>query len=343
MMCARRFATMLATAFPLLLVIPHEGAAKPCECKDIQAMTAELDRVTTAEAAWMEIFAWARGLHRDIAEPSSNDELNTKYAQLARAPRSEWDRIMHEPIRKIEKLAKAGELNEQGEPVVNPDFAQVNCDDIVEGVRIHETAHRTFFLSPGNFLEGATMTSRHLRLRSESEVVSYRAQKEFIKEKLDALKNRCKRVSFKGVTVDCVMAAGTGRVRTGQKLEGYVCGDPTRETWTINPVYFVEAPHMPPIPPSANKPFSNDCVPKGSEIERRRAEVYLRGPAGAGGWMCVYEAGPPARVTIRNFRPSVCSGPKEQSVTVEAVLSDRCDTPPPSPPNPPPRARRPVS
>src|SRR5262249_46037800 len=143
----------------------------------------------------------------------------------------------------------------------------------------------------------------------------YGKQKDFIKEKLDALKKRCKKTSFRGVTVDCVMEVAGHRVRTGQKLEGYVCGDPTHETWTINPTYFVEAPRVPPVPTGGNKPFASDCVPRGSDLERKRAEVYLRGPGGAGGWMCVYEPGSPPRITIRNFRPSMCSGSKEQTIT----------------------------
>lgn len=197
-----RFCAILTTAIGLVVMMPRDVAAKPCECKDIAAMTAELARVSTAEAVWKEIFAWARGLHPDLPEPSSNDELNTKYAQLARAPRADWDRIMHAPIQQIEKLNKAGSLDGDGEPIVNADFAQAHCDDIVEGVRVHERAHRSFFLSPGNSIEGGLMRSRHLRLRSESEVVSYRTQKEFLKEKLDALKKRCKGYRATGQTAD---------------------------------------------------------------------------------------------------------------------------------------------
>lgn len=151
-------------------------------------MTAELKRVTTAEAAWMEIFAWARGLHPDMRPPSSNEELDTRYAQLARAPRNAWEGIMHTPIQQVEKLERAGELNASGEPIVSPEYSKTHCDDLVEAVRIHEAAHRDFFLSPGNFLEGGLMASRRFRLRSESEVVSYRTHKEFLTKKLDALK-----------------------------------------------------------------------------------------------------------------------------------------------------------
>jgi hypothetical protein len=113
--------------------------------------------------------------------------LDTKYRQLARAPRADWDRIMHDPIHQIEKVDKAGGLNDKGEPIVNENFVKTHCDDIVEGIRVHERAHRDFFYSPGNVVD-VPMRSRHLRLRSESEVVSYRIQKAFLKEKLDAAK-----------------------------------------------------------------------------------------------------------------------------------------------------------
>ena len=122
---ALRVGIILAIAMGLFVMMPRDVAAKPCECKDITVMIAEIERVSTAEAAWKEIFAWANRLHHDLPEPSSNDELNTKYAQLARAPRADWDRIMHAPIQQIEKLEKAGELDDQGEPIVNENFAKL--------------------------------------------------------------------------------------------------------------------------------------------------------------------------------------------------------------------------
>ncbi len=211
---ALRFSAMLAAAFGLLVMMPHDVAAKHCECKDIDDMTTELERVSKAEPVWKEIFAWVRGLHYDLPKPSSNDELNTKYALLMRAPRADWDRIMHEPIQKIEILAKAGWLDEHGEPIVNADYEQAHCDDIVESVRVHERAHRSFYLSLGNFLEGGLMSSRHLRLRVESEVVSNRTHKEFLKEKLETLESKCKR--FK---VNQIFGAPGGR------LSGVICSE----------------------------------------------------------------------------------------------------------------------
>ncbi len=183
---------ILPAALGLLVLSPKAAVAKPCTCKDIKAVSAELARVTTAEAAWMEIFAWARGLHNDVPEPASNEELDTRYRQLGRAPRSEWDAIMHTPITQVEKVDKVGEIGVFGEPVVSQSFSNTHCDDIVEGVRVHELAHRDFNLSPGNLLVGMTMRSRHMQLRAESEVLSYRKQKAFLKEKLEELEKHCK-------------------------------------------------------------------------------------------------------------------------------------------------------
>ena len=187
-----RVVAMLAINISLLAFAPGGAYAKPSECKDINAMTAEIQRVSTAEEAWKEIFSWARGLHNDIAEPKSNDELSTKAGQLQRAPRSDWDRIIHEPIQQIERQQIIGGLDKDGEVKIDDAFVQSHTDEIVEGVRVHERAHRDFFLSPGNVLEAGLMSSRHLRIRSESEVVSYGAQKAFLDETLKAIRKRCK-------------------------------------------------------------------------------------------------------------------------------------------------------
>lgn len=187
-----RVLTMLAINISLTAFVPGGTTAKPCECKDIDSITAEIQRVSTAQEAWKEIFAWAKGLHNDIAPPKSNDELNTKFLQLARAPRSSWDLVMHQSVQQIEKVQKAGGLDKDGEVIVSPTFAETHCEGIVEGVRVHERAHKDFYLSPGNFIEGGFFSSAHFKLRSESEVESYRAQKAFLERELAALKQRCK-------------------------------------------------------------------------------------------------------------------------------------------------------
>jgi hypothetical protein len=186
-----------------LISFAPDAYAKPCECKDIGAITAEIQRVSTAEEIWKEIYSWSRGLLKDVARPKSNDELNTKFLQLARAPRTDWRRIVREPIQEVEKPATAGGLDDNGEPVVNDDYAQSHCDTMVRGVQTHELAHADFFRDPVNF-SFATSTQL-LRLRAESEVVSYRAQKEYLVKKLEELEKKCQKLSFKGVTIDCTI------------------------------------------------------------------------------------------------------------------------------------------
>jgi hypothetical protein len=88
---------------------------------------------------------------------------------------------------------KIGGLDEKGEPVIDQNFRNQNCDDIIAAVRLHELTHRSFFLgySIDHFLS-ILMPSRLLRLRAESEVVAYGAEKEFLNGKADALEKKCK-------------------------------------------------------------------------------------------------------------------------------------------------------
>lgn len=262
----------------------------------------------------------------DVAKPKSNDELNTKFLQLARAPRTDWRRIVREPIQKVEKPETAGGLDDNGEPVINDDYARSHCDTMLRGVQTHELAHADFFRHPVN-ASFATSTQL-LRLRAESEVVSYRAQKEYLVPKLEELEKKCQKLSFKGVTIDCTIRTPACVIRTGQKLAGSVCGDPLKETWTITPHYFAEGCGAPSNDTRGDKPFDNDCVQAGSDEEKRRAAIYAkaRGMSG-GGWMCVYSDGPRPKITIRSFRLPMCEGAAEQTVTVDADVSKNCDEP----------------
>ena len=80
--------------------------------------------------------------------------------------------------------------SEEGEPVVDDAFKKNNCDDIIEAEHVHERAHKDFYLSFPKVFD-VVMTSRLLRLRSESEVESYRAHKTFLEKKLAELKLKC--------------------------------------------------------------------------------------------------------------------------------------------------------
>ena len=175
----------------LITLTAFSTFAKPCECKDLDRIKAEIRRTSTAEDVWKEIFGWSRGMLEDVKPPASNDELNTKFVQLANAPRSEWRRIVSEPVGKIEEQRKVGGLNQSGEVVLDKTFEQGNCDEIVEGVRVHERTHRNFFTSPLNLATGSALTWRLVQTRAESEVESYRAQRIYLEAQLALLESRC--------------------------------------------------------------------------------------------------------------------------------------------------------
>ncbi|HSC55706.1 MAG TPA: hypothetical protein VLC51_00810, partial [Nitrospira sp.] len=156
----------------LLLIVFQTTAvgAGPCRCDDIDKLQKHLDRVTNAEEAWKEIFAWARDLYRDVDMPQSNDDLNQKFVQLTSAPKSQWyDLIKQGPVKEKKTIKKVAGVSPEGEPVVDDDFKKTNCDDIIEAEHVHEQAHKDFYLSFPKVFE-VPMSSRLLRLRAESEV-----------------------------------------------------------------------------------------------------------------------------------------------------------------------------
>jgi hypothetical protein len=161
---------------------------------------------------------------------------------------------------------------------------------------------------------------------------------------IDCSKCADKKISFSDAVIDCTISTPQCKMRMGQRISGSVCGDPVAAVWKITPHYFAEGCHMPPSDTRGDKPFDNDCVPQGSDEEKRREAVYkgARG-TGAGGWMCVYSDDPKPKVTIRSFRLSACAGDAEQRVTVDAKVSDEsCDESPHTPTPPPSRPQRPV-
>lgn len=184
---------MSALCGALLMIAFQSSAlgAGPCTCDDIDKMQKHLDRVTNAEEAWKEIFAWARELYRDVDMPQSNDDLNQKFVQLTSAPKSQWyDLIKQGPVKEKKAIKKVAGVSPEGEPVVDDDFKKNNCDDVIEAEHVHEQAHKDFYLSFPKVFE-VPMTSRLLRLRAESEVESYRKHKAFLEKKLAELKLRC--------------------------------------------------------------------------------------------------------------------------------------------------------
>lgn len=183
---------LLSVTLLLALLSSPARAAGPCTCKDLDKIKEHLDRAATSEEAWKEIFAWARELYRDIDLPNSNDDLNQKFVQLKNAPKSQWRDIIKEgPAKEKKALKKVAGLNEKGEPVVDDDFQKNNCDDVIEAEKVHERKHKEFYLGFPQIFD-VVISSRLLRLRAESEVESYRAQKTFLANKLAELKLKCR-------------------------------------------------------------------------------------------------------------------------------------------------------
>lgn len=208
---AHLVAFVLSSAF-FVVTLPTQlvHSAGRCTCSDIDKIQSHLDRVTKSEEAWKYIFAWARELYRDVDLPKSNDDLNQKFVQLFSTSESQWDDLIKQgPLKERKIFNKVAGLSEKGEPIVEADFSKNNCDDVIEAERAHERAHKDFFLSFPKILDVA-MESRLLRLRSESEVVSYRTQKEFLRSKLTELKrkygSKCK--SYRPLKNDFLIFSG---------------------------------------------------------------------------------------------------------------------------------------
>jgi len=179
-------------------ITSFSAKARECTCDDLDTIKRRIAYLERAEAAWEEIFAWARGLRQSPPLPSSNEEMDQRYVELMTAPNSSWDSIMSQPVNSNTAApTKIGGLDDKGEPVVDQNFRNNNCDDIVQAVRLHELTHRTFYLnySLDNFLSMLMIRSRHERIRAESEVVAHRAEKEFLKGRLKEIEKKCARTA----------------------------------------------------------------------------------------------------------------------------------------------------
>ncbi len=175
-------------------------AGGPCNCEDIKNIRDQIARVSKAEKAWQQILKWAKGLFAS-GKPQTNEDMNNMFSQLMTSPTDNWEDIMSKPAQS-QNLTKIGGLDEKGEVIINEEFERANCDDIVESERVHERQHREFFLRFENILEahpGPGTDERLLKLRAESEVESYRAQKEFLQKALEKLKKKCPVLEFHSI------------------------------------------------------------------------------------------------------------------------------------------------
>lgn len=185
------FITLLSMVLFLTLFNDPAFSAGPCSCKDLKSIQENRDRAAESEEIWKEIFAWARGLYPSVAPPKSNDDLNQKFVQLKGAPRHEWANLINDgPVKEKKAIKKVAGLNEKGEPVIDKSFEENNCDDVIQAEHIHEKKHKDFYLGFPQIFD-VVLEWRLLRLRAQSEVESYRAQKDFLDQKLTDMKLKC--------------------------------------------------------------------------------------------------------------------------------------------------------
>jgi len=144
----------------------------------------------------MQIFAWARGLRTNPPLPTDNKELNLRFVELLNAPKNSWDQIMSQSVQPGEEPPKIGGMNKLGEPIIDQNFQDQNCDTIVEAVRVHEQAHKRYYLAFSlDRIVSEMMPANLLWLRAESEVEAYRAEQEFLKAKAEELEKKCGRTA----------------------------------------------------------------------------------------------------------------------------------------------------
>lgn len=150
---------------------------------------------------------------------------------------------------------------------------------------------------------------------------------------LEKLEKKCKRkYSFSGVKIVARMGQGPNQVVTTQRISGSVCGDPYDDLWSITiKTTMTGAGQV--LSTLTDKPFDNDCVEPDGYKAKHYEEVLTNSPRNYNGWYCLYDAGPPATVTIRTPKltmsmpnvPGIVTqydGPKSRKVKVKEGACD---------------------
>jgi hypothetical protein len=363
-----------ALAIASFFSVPEPARAQPTEtcdqCKYLRCLKSTVKRKKALMSAYQDLYnVWSGRLGGDAGHaPTERDVGALSEPQRTRAyvkARQQLDEYYQMEDTETDAVPAAEDCNYPNKVMTNPstgDEACVTqdllewqsaqpCKELADLLKKHEDVHvdacnkRRQPLSEIWVVPGTGDIAHPPKIvtpvgKAAEEIRAYQLEIDALNAIIKKLEKRCGH-AFKDVTVDCVMPAGRYKVRMGQKLEGYACGDPTQSAWTITPKYFVEGmPGMPPLPDKNNKPFTTDCLPAGSDLERQRAEILRSHPQQGGGWMCVYHEGDPPKISIRYFRITRCEGPIEQTFTVEAEPSEKCDesqapAAPPPPASPP--------
>jgi len=228
-------------------------------------------------------------------------------------------------------------------PTVDPDLLngamkESPCQGIANLIQDHENYHarkckqlldsdsRTW-----SFVNALGETETHRAIRqtpaghAQEEIDAHGINIGGLKEmvaKLDSEK-RC-RTSFTNATLVCTIGAGDFSMHTEQRIDGFVCGDPLANPWTIRQTVVARGG----APRSAE--FQTPAVEWDSEEDRRESEVYRNARKGSipsasgGGWMMAYRDHPRPSMIIRNFRISMCIEPAEEVVPVRIEVTEGC-------------------
>lgn len=167
-----RRVTWIVAALAVLSAAPA-GAARPCTCKDIDAIKKAAFEAARGSKAWAEVVA---AMEDGAAWPADMNEARARFRQ----------NMGYTSTRKVGGVDPA-----TGEPVLDPEFERENCEIIVQGVREHERAHTRYFWS--NPFAIVTLDDRKLALvLARSEVVAHDAQHAYLSRELERLEESCR-------------------------------------------------------------------------------------------------------------------------------------------------------
>lgn len=367
----RQFLAIITiTALPLFGALPVWAESSSCdECKHLRCLKNSVERKQKLIRVYQDIkdFWGPRNTYDTgsplsvidfgaLAEPKRSQWHDVAMKQLAEYATMEATKTANVPAAEgcgypLEGVEAATEvLNECTTSGLIEAMDMQPCKELAELVAKHEGMHAAQCEERKkpknkvwNYVYVDKQGKRHSAPRppkiltpygaAASEIAAYQMEIASLTPIIEKLEKKCRKLSFKDVTIDCVIKTPKCTIRTGQKIAGSVCGDPTKETWNITPHYFAEGCGAPASDTRGDKPFDNDCVLAGSDEEKRRVSIYSNARGmGGGGWMCVYSDKPRPQITIRSFRLPVCQGDAEQKITVDAIVGEKCEEAPPSTP-----------
>jgi len=137
---------------------------------------------------------------------------------------------------------------------------------------------------------------------------------EFLKIGLEKIKAKCKGKAFGPVKF---IARLPGNVTMTQRISGTNCKHPLADSWVVKQSFLMGG--IPAAVPNKEGRSDTDCLAPGSPVLQKRINVLRQSPGG--GWVCIYDSGPPEQVTIKLFsNPRMGYKPPQQTKTVPVTL-----------------------